>query len=133
MIDISETLAKASLARAEWPETSARNFFKTVAQALQADIDWDEDAGEQWARFIRGNAVVAMAWVPAPLLLAEAELASDLAVMTVGELLVLIPSLGAAEITADRQRLSDLFGERAHSLAFDSACFSAEDLWYATV
>jgi hypothetical protein len=133
MIDISATLVKAVLARAGWSETAAHDFFSSVALALLADIDWDEDAGEQWARFIRGDVVVAMAWVSAPLLIADSEVAADLGVMDVSELTVLVPSMQAVEITADRQCLFELFGDRAHSVALDSACFSAEDLWYATV
>jgi hypothetical protein len=133
MIDISEILAKVVLARAAWSVDAAHEFFGSVAQALVADIDWDEDAGEQWARLVRGNAVVAMAWVSAPLLLVDAEHASDLAVLSVSELSILVTSLEAVEITANRERLFEVFGDRAHSVALESDCFSAEDLWYATV
>jgi hypothetical protein len=133
MIDISEILEKAVLARAAWPIDAAHDFFRLVGQALMADIDWDEDAGEQWARFVRGDSVVAMAWVSAPLLLVDAERASDLAILSLSELSILVTSLEAVEITANRQRLFEVFGDRTHSVALDADCFSAEDLWYATV
>lgn len=133
MIDISEILAKAVLVRERWTEAAAHDFFKSVAKSLFADIDWDEDAGEQWARFVRGNAVVALAWVPAPLLLADAELAPDLGVLAASEMTVLLPSLTAVGITAGPQILLVAFGDRAQSVALDVSSFSAEDLWYATV
>lgn len=133
MIDISQTLVKAARAREGWSEAAAHDFFRAVAQSQFAHVDWDEDAGEQWARFVRGSEVVAMAWVPASLVFADAELASDRVAIPVSELSVLVPSLGAIELTADRRCLSALHRDRVHSVALDSACLSAEDPWCATV
>src|SRR5205823_9461668 len=69
VIDVTETFIRAR-ERGHWP-------VETLVEAVPADpnlrgmrIEWDREAGEDWLRVLKTSMVLALVWVPCPLVIA---------------------------------------------------------------
>lgn len=138
-LTISESLFRAATSASSWSDGRVRSV---LAELVSADpsraADWDEEAGEAWARVLDDRGVVAFVSGQLPLLIVRSgtsgspDLGSD--VLEVIE----VRAVDDRDLRADRTAIEAAFPELASSLAedpslLDPEAFSAEELWYATV
>jgi hypothetical protein len=130
--DISTLLTQA-MARG-WSEADAAALLADARASLPGiTVDWDQGAGEYWARCIRDGRVVAfvgMKW-PLVILLASAGDAPDAWRGSVEVLLV--EAMDASTLRADSEVLRQFAVRQPQSSAFNPKAFSAEDLVWLSV
>ena len=136
VIDVTETFIRAR-ERGAWP-------VETLVDAVPADpnlagmrIEWDPVAGEDWVRVLKTSMVLALVWVPGPLVIATSghhEIVDEIERLTKTKVeQVAVPHLDSPLLTVQADRLAEVWpGREWPDGAVDSACLSAHDLWYAT-
>lgn len=133
LLDIDPTL-RAALSSVCGAELSRRMLPVIATSVPTATMDWDEGAGESWARFLVGDRVVAFVFMEAPLAILLDDiyepLASDLA--SSGCSSVRVASMESAILCSSRHAVLQLAG-RPVSENFTHERFSAEDLVWATI
>ena len=95
--------------------------------------DWDQGAGENWARLIVNQRVVAFVHMQKPLVIVAAEVsgvADELRAMGVPT--IMVPDVDTPFLHAERNLIAKL-ADRQISEVLDEAQFSAEDLVWATI
>ena len=137
MQDVTEAFVKAR-GRGEWPVEqivdavgAARGCFAGLR------CEWDRDADEQWLRLLKTSMVLALVWVPGPLVIAttghhdlddEIEALLGLTVEQIN-----IAHIDSPVLKVQPERISEIWpGLDWPTSAVDPAAFSAHDLWYAT-
>ena len=97
-----------------------------------ADVDWDEGAGESWARAVVGEDAVALLWMAGgfAIVLDSAELEKEL--KQLGWAVVSVDSMTEPVFSAAIEELRRFAG-REPSEGFDPESFSAEDLVWTSV
>src|SRR4051812_27402291 len=135
MQDITDALVRAR-DRGAWP---VETVVGAIGQGPFAGLrcEWDADAGEEWIRLLKTSMVLALLWVPGPLVIAttghhdiddEIERLTGLNVEQVNVAHIDSPilSLRADAINAIWP------GREWPTGSVDPSALSAHDLWYAT-
>ncbi|MEZ4312948.1 MAG: hypothetical protein R3F14_33420 [Polyangiaceae bacterium] len=132
MQDISNNLERALVARAAG--ALGRSALETlVADVPGARLDWDEDAGESWARVLQDGNVVAYLWARGPLgFVHTAASKIVLRLRSKGLDVIVLEDLAKDSLSAPRDLVERLAG-RSVSEVLDHQGFSAEDLAWATL
>ena len=137
--DITPALRRAVVNADRWSPDDVRSVVKVIAGSRSGrSIDWDEDAGEGWARITDETGVVALVCSSLPLVLGlEAEL-RDLQRLVSGVEMVGVAFFEARNLTADRTVLFEAFPAlAAHddhgNPRFSPERFDAQLLWFLTV
>lgn len=105
---------------------SFRERLAALARVLVAEVDWDEGAGELWARLITGGQVAAALSVRGPILFVrEASVPGELALTVVR-----VPAMDAAVLSCDKAVLQRFFAQDLFTEQFDHTRFSFDDLYY---
>lgn len=134
MIDITMELETFARAAASWDISLSQQQLERVALALDARVDWDPGAGENWGRILRDRSVQALVSVHGPfIILLESALATLRPEIDPQFSIVGVTSMESDELTADESVLLRVFGSRAADLRAERDVFSADDLWYTTV
>jgi hypothetical protein len=135
--DVTDAFLRARQ-RGAWPvETVIAALPGTAAAFAGLRCEWDEPAGEEWIRLLKTSTVLALLWVPGPLVIAttghhdiddEIERVTGLTVEQVNVAHIDSPVLGLrpdaiGQIWPDREWPTG---------SVDPAAMSAHDLWYAT-
>lgn len=130
--DVSVSLAAAAEGR--WGLAQSVALVSSIVPAIEgASSDWDEGAGESWARVLVNDQVVAFIWMAGPLVILDASRAGlETELKAAHAQVVLVSNLASDELFADKPSVEGL-AQRPLSEAFDPACFSAEDLVWATM
>jgi hypothetical protein len=99
-----------------------------------ARLDWDEGAGEEWARIADTHGIVALIHLHVPLALVAANHADelDLAKHLPTYSIATVANMDAPILSAHHDDLETLAGRKVSS-AIDPEEFSANDLWWVTV
>lgn len=130
--DFTRELREASKRRASWSLERGRKLVQAISSSIAgAEVDWDEDSGEEWARILLGDRVVAMVRVRIPLAIVLNELSIP-ASMRREVVFISVGSLDATSMRADPESVASAFPERVVSPTLDLNEFSAFDLWFAT-
>ncbi len=133
MSDLTEHLASFAAERRVWQQQRSLQAGQQISAWLEADLDWDEGAGEQWIRVREGERVVALIALTGPLIFIRKELIDSIEVDDAFDLIP-VPEMDAHVFDADPATLRLAFGDRAFSSpALDPRSFSAEELWFASV
>ncbi|MEV4420723.1 hypothetical protein AB0L40_12215 [Patulibacter sp. NPDC049589] len=138
--DITEALARATTLAASWTVDSVHAATRRLAAASDSrlTIDWDDDAGEDWARLLDGPTVVALISAQIPLLIVSDSLPKP-ALSTTDEFVVLtVGEMDTAALSANVEVLRSAFPQIwALSLADGGGLspdrFSPDELWFLTV
>lgn len=139
--DISSALRQAFDRRASWSPREVRRLLEAVIAVPGAATfaDWDEDAGEDWARVVDDAGVVALVSARLPIVIARSSL------ITAGVLglppepeVVPVDATDTSLLRADAEALSTAFPEIEQALAdnqtsFAREGFTADELWFLTV
>jgi hypothetical protein len=136
VIDVTETFIRAR-ARGTWPVETLVDAVPTDPNLGGMRIEWDRDAGEDWLRVLKTSMVLALVWVPGPLVIATSghhEIVDEVERLTKTNVeQIAVPHLDSPVLTVRADRLGELWpGREWPDGAVDPACLSAHDLWYAT-
>ncbi|MEV4324294.1 hypothetical protein AB0J37_18840 [Microbispora rosea] len=133
MIDISQPLTLAHRSQS-WTIAAAVEAAATVASHVRGEVDWDEGAGEEWARVILEGESIFMISMAMPFAIASLSVPED-AIQNDLIQVVWVPSLGSPVLTCDPEALEAGFGDlkSRSSVSLAIGGFSAKDLWYITV
>lgn len=117
-----------------WNLERARRVLQRLAvQTEGATVDWDEGAGENWARVLVGTRVRAFVWMKGRLVIAAAVPEDVVAELHRERIVVLqVPDMDSECFCADRSAITGFAG-RPISEALNEAQFSAEELVWATL
>ena len=130
--EVSAILERA-IDREEAPDLVAR--LDRIAHENSLSLEWDIDAGEQWARLLFESSIVALVHTYAQLAIVRpdvvvptvfAEYFDDVNYQVVAVADFELPLLSA------RPELVERLAGRSLSSSFDSERFSVTDLWFAT-
>ncbi|MCP4548383.1 MAG: hypothetical protein GY835_18130 [bacterium] len=134
-IDITKKLELAQEA-GNWNKGVFHDVLDKLAGApAGGSIDWDYEAGEEWGRILVGGEVGALLWLRgafAFLGLSHADVLSRV-LQEYPVQFEVVDDWDEARYRIDRLSLLRLSGRGQVSEAFDTAGFSANDLWWATV
>jgi hypothetical protein len=105
---------------------------------LDGELDWDEDAGEDWARVLTGGKVAVLVSLIGPLAIVIGDATgwdrAEAGEGPGGVVVLEVPGLDAVVLRCDPGVLRAAFGDRVvDNPALDADAFSAGDLWFATV
>ena len=130
-IDISDVLS--DVASHVWDRVRARDVLELTSARIEGSTtDWDEAAGEDWARLICGRHVVAFIWTRGPLAIISDAAASALTDLTQQKVsIVRVPDTDSQCLMSTRSSV-EKFAGRPVSPVLNNAQFSAEDLVWAT-
>jgi hypothetical protein len=134
MLDISEDLLKAASMRSEWTRDQGRLLALTLSDSIpDAGLDWDEDAGEEWARILVEEDVAALVRIRIPLVIVVRQEARRIG-GEIGDaaILIVVDDMDALNLSAQEDSLLMAFPERELSANLDPEEFSSSDLWFAT-
>jgi hypothetical protein len=131
-MNIDKYLEDAVIAAANWTTGSALETANDLKPQPSSRVDWDEGAGESWARVIDKRRVVGMVSTKLPIVFIEKAL--DMRSIDVKSISVVqVCDMESIELSAQLSSLEQAFGESSRFHMLSSAGFSADDLWYATV
>ena len=154
MIDITATMESFIAGKAGWRRQRGAELARATARQLGGELDWDEDAGEDWARVLTGGKVAVLVSLTGPLAIVigdrtgwsgpeasknsgigEAAGVDEVAGAGAGAVVVIeVPELDATVLRCDPGVLRAAFGDRVvDNPALDADAFSAGDLWFCTV
>lgn len=138
MQDVTDIFLRAR-ERGAWPVESvvAALPASTVPAFEGLRCEWDQSAGEDWIRLLKTSMVLALLWVPGPLVIAttghhdiddEIERITGLAVEQIN-----VAHIDSPVLSLRADAIGQIWGDREWPTgAIDPAAMSAHDLWYAT-
>ena len=104
-----------------------------AAQLEGSTTDWDQGAGESWARVLVGGDVVAFLFMKAPIALIANVPESLISALSARKMAIIrVDQMDSESLCSDRGTVGAL-AERPLSDQFDHRKFSAEDLVWATM
>jgi hypothetical protein len=136
--DVTDAFLRAR-ERGAWPVQAVVDALPGSSASAFAGLrcEWDQPAGEEWVRLLKTSMVLALLWVPGPLVIAttghhdiddEIERVTGLAVEQVNVAHIDSPVLSLRVDVVGR-----IWPDRDWPTgAIDPAALSAHDLWYAT-
>jgi hypothetical protein len=133
--DVTDAFLRAR-ARGAWA-------VETVVAAVPGDgfaglrCEWDRDSGDEWVRLLKTSMVLALVWVPGPLVIAttghhdiddEIERITGIAVEQVN-----VAHIDAPVLSLRPDSITEIWPDREWPTgSIDPSALSAHDLWYAT-
>jgi hypothetical protein len=134
VIDVGSSLRAVMEVGRDWSADRALEIARSIATDAGGDVDWDDEAGEEWVRVVRANRPIAVLLCARPLAFAVEEVADALRRACVDLEVIVVPAMDEPILTSDHDVLAALFGDRVlDSEAFAAESFSVEELWFATV
>jgi hypothetical protein len=135
--DVTDAFLRAR-ERGAWPVDRVIAALPSAAAAFEGlRCEWDSDAGEEWIRLLKTSTVLALLWVPGPLVIAttghhdiddEIERLTGLIVEQVN-----VAHIDAPVLSVRADAIGQIWpGHEWPTGSVDPAVLSAHDLWYAT-
>jgi hypothetical protein len=133
MNDVTDAFLAAK-AHGGWPVQTLVDAHRAGQVFDGLRIEWDAAADEAWLRVLKTSMMLALVWVPGPLVIettGHQEIASVVEQATgVAPQVVVVPHMDSPVL---RVRPDDIWPDREWpSGAIDATALSAHDLWYAT-
>ena len=138
MPDVTDSFLRAR-ERGAWPvaDVVAGLPASTAPAFAGLRCEWDADAGEDWVRLLKTSMVLALLWVPGPLVIATTghhdidDEIERLIGMTVEQ--VNVAHIDSPVLSLRPDAIQQIWPDRDWPTgAIDCAAMSAHDLWYAT-
>ena len=130
--DVGDRISRV-LALGMVDDESRQLLMWLAAQIEGSTTDWDEGAGENWARVLVGSDVVAFLFMKAPLDIVSNVPEGVFVTLALREVTVFrVGHMDVQALRSDRAAIVQLAG-RPLSDHFDHEQFSAEDLVWATI
>ena len=131
MIDLAPHLTQ--LQQLTWTKEQLDQVLRTIRTYTDFWVDWDTGAGESWASV--GNSTperiaIISALIPLAIGVGDPKFWEPL--MQPGEYIV-IPDFDTPIFYCNEEILTRVLEWPENYEIIDAACFSAEDLWYATI
>jgi hypothetical protein len=133
MNDLTEALLNFESARSGWRVSTSLAVAEALAVAVQGEVDWDREAGEDWARVIRDRQEEALVHMRGPLALVRRSVSAPRVSGFPEHSLIHVPDLAEPSLRADPAVLVAVFGARADEGSLATRQFSADDLYVSTV
>lgn len=136
--DVTTALRRAAKARGTWTPEDAGRAAEAVA-GFEPDrlVEWDYDAGEKWARVLDGQGVVALISAEAPVMVLRGSEGDPSTPLDSRLGILWVDALDGPELRTDLPALLAAFPALEETWGEDSDlnpdCFTAEELWLATV
>lgn len=132
-IDITSQLDDAGRLRAAWSPDHARSLAASFARAIpDAWVDWDEESGEEWARVLVDQFVVALIRAKIPLVIVVRSEFAQVRQIAHDAVSIVVDDMDSPWLSATSESIGQTFPEREVSPTLDPSAFSAMDLWFAT-
>lgn len=137
--DITPSLRRAVSKGQHWSRDDVqRTVIEIAGEGSDRSLDWDEGAGEAWARVVDADGVVAMVYARLPLIVVREEASAEIDRLAWNAEMIDVTSVADEDLRADEARLIEAFPELAAHLhdgkpEFSPECFTAEELWFLTV
>jgi hypothetical protein len=136
MIDVTSKLESFIAGKVGWQMEQGKELALAIARQFHGSLDWDEDAGEDWARVLADDKVTALVCMTGPLVIvvggATAESLEEPDDLGKAVPVIKVPEFDAVVLRCDADILHIAFGDLA-TPALDPNAFSASDLWFSTV
>jgi len=134
-IDLTVLFLQAYEQKNSWSEEALVSTLHLLGTLFPfASLDWDEDAGESWARFLRRNNVFIYVRADMPVVIVLRAYASEVESALSGQVVVInVPSMSAQNFSFDVSEIGRLFPEHIWSSDVNPNSFSIDELWYTTV
>jgi hypothetical protein len=132
MMNLDDTLRNAASASKSWSSRDAHKVASGLAHDSGGEVDWDEDAGEDWLRVVDGANLVALVSVMLPLVFLRNDFNRPRTSIA-NVLTVPVDDFDTAEFKCSLGSLNEAFGLSDRLSSLDLGGFSVNDLWYATV
>lgn len=134
-VDLTNFLRGAVSRSSDWSSTRALALGQRIQQRLHgSQIDWDDEAGEEWIRILLGGRPVAIISTVFPVVFYRPDGATAVLAESSSPSLAL---LEAEDWDGARYTVSDATGVlpagKAWSPEIDPSAFSINDLWWMTV
>lgn len=134
MIDITPVLDSFISSRPGWQPELSVQVASAIARELVTHLNWDEGAGEDWARVLLKHQAGVMIFMAGPLVVASLDVAQRVTMVTGDVPVVTVPALDTAVLSCKAETLRAAFGDRVwNHPALDAERFSADELWFCTV
>ena len=132
--DLTNEISGVTSRGGVWTRNEVLCALSSVCRAEpNTTSDWDEGAGEGWARILRGDEVIAYvcAWLPWVIARQNVARSAEKSVPEGAQVLE-VADMDDADFMIDLDTLERVYG-RPITPIFNPRCFSINDLWYATV
>jgi hypothetical protein len=138
MTDLSQVLRRARESATDWSKGHLSEALQACSTLIEhVHLDYDDFAGESWARALVGDAVVAIVHNDVPLAFLLDKHANDQLLHNLDEqgvVVVTIADFDAKEFSANASILNEVFGlEEWPTEAVNPSAFSILDLWWASL
>jgi len=133
MICLDDAIREAWKRRDQWSEVLLRGALQCICGHIPgAIVQWDVEAGEDWARILSNGRVLALLRVDCPLALVGKR-DDDLTSNCLSDVVVLsVESMQEPIFSGDRDVIQ-LLCSGPLTKEFDEKRFSIDELWWATV
>ena len=131
----SESLRRALHRRDEWSHDRAKRVMQSLLAAVaSAWLDWDEGAGESWARLLIGDKFAALVSLEMPLVIIRNSLMGYANGLSELDGIEVVPVSGFDDrsYSIDRELAQALQLPRLEA-EFDTRHFSITEFWWATI
>jgi hypothetical protein len=134
--DLTVKLDRAQASTVNWSEAFLLQLTVAITNIVTGSKwDWDPDTGEEWGRILLGTDVVAVFWLRAPFVFANDfwyEALRDI-LESNGVIVEPVSDWDRRIYSLKPEAVPKLFGGRTISNTLNFACFSVNELWWATV
>lgn len=139
-MDLTNLLEKARANEKTWSLSSFENICQELTKQIpQTEIDFDYDAGEEWARIISSNKetnqVIALVRLDMPLIIFLEEYTINLSWLANHRNLTLITvsNMQKREYSINYEKISKVFPDNVWASEINHNSFSIDELWWTTV
>ena len=138
MEELSQLLVKAKEVKKYVDISEFETFIEKIKELKELRMDWDEDAGEEWARFLNSNCeIVLMMNIRIGIAFLREDCFSEKIVSILKELLLVeVENFGGDQWCIDLSKVRKELPEiswMASEEAVNTEKMSLQDLYYATV
>lgn len=134
VIDITPWVKTAREAAGNWDWTQLVSRIRMLAASEGWAVDWDQGAGEAWARVLDGTSPVALVWTAIPFAFVHPR-ASELRRLLAGSGVEILELSDFDEpiLRLDPDALNEVIEFKRWPEVITPSRLSASDLWWATV
>lgn len=134
-IDLTGLFLQAYERKDKWSEAMLVSTLHQLSVVFPfASLDWDQDAGECWVRFLRKNEVFIYVRVDMPVVIILSTYASKIeSILSRWIVIISVPDMDAQLFFLDRSKIGQFFPDTIWSSEVDPSLFSIDELWYTTV